>query len=64
MIRMDLIAQNLPELAIDQRRFLLNRLFVKQAILQDEDQTYFNRYTVFFPWCFCSQKCISAQYLV
>ena len=25
------------ELAIDKRKFLLNRLFVKQPILQDED---------------------------
>ena len=28
------------ELAIDKRKFLLNRLFVKQPIPEDEDQTY------------------------
>ena len=48
------------ELAIDKRKFLLNRLFVKQPIPQDENYTYFDCYTVYF----CSQyKCISNQYL-
>ena len=28
------------ELAIDKRKFLLNRLFVEQPFPQDEDQTY------------------------
>ena len=36
------------ELAIDKRKFLLNRLFVKQPIPQDEELTYFVCYIVFF----------------
>ena len=35
------------ELAIDKRKFLLNRLFTKQAITGDEDYTYCNRFILF-----------------
>ena len=44
------------ELAIDKQKFLLNRLFVKQLIPQDED---------YRPTVFCSEyKCTSNQYLM
>ena len=36
------------ELAIDKRKFLLNRLYEKQPIPQDEDQTYYECYRIFF----------------
>ena len=36
------------ELAIDKRKFLLNRLYEKQPIPQDEDQTNYECYRIFY----------------
>ena len=36
------------ELAIDKRKFLLNRLYEKQPIPQDQDWTYYECYWFFF----------------
>ena len=36
------------ELAIDKRKFLLNRLYEKQPIPQDQDWAYYECYRIFF----------------
>ena len=36
------------ELAIDKRKFLLNRLYQKQPIPKDQDQTYYECYRIFY----------------
>ena len=40
------------DLAIDKRKFLLNRLYQKQPIPQDEDQSNYECYRIIFSWTF------------
>ena len=59
------------ELAIDKRKFLLNRLYEKQPIPQDQDWACYECYRIFlnffsfrtFASCFVSTKTVNNQIL-